>query len=458
MIAHTISMGPIMLNYAAIEVHRDEIFEKWTLDGDYAFSNFGHFDIYSQLEYITDSDSFMVLGFTPKNEEVPKPAPVGGPRFFLDLVKGTHLWRVYSDAVADPLKKRLYVRQVVFHDGDLDEKWRALARRDRRILESNVVCRIDDKKILAYYWRYRGASKLGASTFPLALKFRAIRLGIARASLKISQLFREFVLGHLDSWEAYQRRGIRRDAAGNYLRAARDLAEAIRLGPPNPALHYLRGVALLHATDKPEAAKEFEAGLKLDPDNVTLRGLLASCYEEGWEVYQSRGLKRGAEGDHRGAAEKFAHAIRVGPPNPALHYLRGIALLRAADKPGAAEAFEAGLRLDPDNGTLRSLLEQARDPDSSLPDAARVGDLRLQLSSSVSLRAILACYIPGDHLSGGARLALVKLLVKAGWREREWVKARLRSYARNAASRTQARRVIRQIASLVVFGRGTKAS
>jgi hypothetical protein len=37
-------------------------------------------------------------------------------------------------------------------------------------------------------------------------------------------------------WTAHQDRGIQRDAKGDHLGAAADFAEAIRIGPPNPAL------------------------------------------------------------------------------------------------------------------------------------------------------------------------------------------------------------------------------
>ena len=79
---------------------------------------------------------------------------------------------------------------------------------------------------------------------------------------------------NLADWIAYQRRGIERDAAGDYSGAAEDFAHAIRIGPPNTALRYLRGLALLHSNQPQEATKEFEEGLKLDPNNVTLRTLL----------------------------------------------------------------------------------------------------------------------------------------------------------------------------------------
>src|SRR5205085_2648448 len=66
------------------------------------------------------------------------------------------------------------------------------------------------------------------------------------------------------------------------------------------------------------------------------------------------------QGDLVGAIEDYGEAIRVSPPNTALHYLRGIARLESGDRAAAAEDFAAGLKLDPNNATLQKLLGQAR--------------------------------------------------------------------------------------------------
>lgn len=157
MILHTISMGPIMVDYGSIETHDDSIFDSWTLDGDYAHANFGHFDIFSEITYIDDSDTFMVLGFTPKSEEVPPQKRVFGSwRFVREGNKGAFLRRVYFDAVMDPLKERVYLRRVTFHEHDLGPAWEALAERDQKIIDNHVLPTITDNDVLAYGARYRG--------------------------------------------------------------------------------------------------------------------------------------------------------------------------------------------------------------------------------------------------------------------------------------------------------------
>ena len=108
---------------------------------------------------------------------------------------------------------------------------------------------------------------------------RAAEIGVAyrepgfKSALQAAEAGRD-IPPNLDSWVAYQQRGIERDAAGDHVGAAEDFAHAIRIGPPNAALRYLRGVTLLHGAKPEEAATEFEAGLKLDPHNATLQSLL----------------------------------------------------------------------------------------------------------------------------------------------------------------------------------------
>jgi hypothetical protein len=158
MVLHTISMGPIMLDYGSINEHDDHIFEKWTLDGDYAHSNFGHFDVYKEIEYVDDSDCFMVLGFTPACEDVPPQR-----RLFpllKEMNKGIRLRRVYTEPIVDPLKKRLYLHQVVFHEDDLGAGWEQLAAKDWRIMSRYILHLIADDSVLAYFKRFVPANAL----------------------------------------------------------------------------------------------------------------------------------------------------------------------------------------------------------------------------------------------------------------------------------------------------------
>ncbi len=133
----------------------------------------------------------------------------------------------------------------------------------------------------------------------------------------------------------------------------------------------MRGTARLEVRDLPGAAEDLEAGLKLDPDNATLKQLLAQAEQAKappvapLDAAAAAELQRQADaarshGDLAGAIKDYSEAIRLSPPNTALYYLRGTAQLELSDRPGAAEDFEAGLKLDPGNATLKQLLERAK--------------------------------------------------------------------------------------------------
>jgi tetratricopeptide (TPR) repeat protein len=74
----------------------------------------------------------------------------------------------------------------------------------------------------------------------------------------------------LETWEAYQERGIKRLTNGDRAGAITDFGEAIRRGPPNAALHYLRGTARAQMGNHTGAIEDFDVILKLDPGNVTV--------------------------------------------------------------------------------------------------------------------------------------------------------------------------------------------
>jgi tetratricopeptide (TPR) repeat protein len=177
---------------------------------------------------------------------------------------------------------------------------------------------------------------------------------------------------------ALQRQGDRKRVAGDLAGAIQDYGEAIRIGPPNTALHYLRGTARLAMGDRDGAAEDFELGLKLEPYNSALRDLLVRArtitvqqtpvpaapvfdVAAANELQKMAQAKRAA-GDLAGAIRDYDEAIRIGPPNTALHFLRGTARLELGDKSGAAQDFEAGLKLDPQNTTLQQLFAQSTAP------------------------------------------------------------------------------------------------
>ncbi|HEV2101039.1 MAG TPA: tetratricopeptide repeat protein [Stellaceae bacterium] len=153
--------------------------------------------------------------------------------------------------------------------------------------------------------------------------------------------------------------------------AIRLYGEAIGVSPPSTELYYLRGTARLDTGDFTGAAEDFDAGLRLDPDNAALAALRRRAQSalkanaaapRGTDAVaavelQHAGDAKRAQGDVAGAIADYSEAIKVGPPNTALYFLRGTARLQAGALTGAAADFEAGLKLDPTNVTLAQLLK-----------------------------------------------------------------------------------------------------
>lgn len=137
-IQHSYSWSPILLNYAALDEHFTEIFENWTLDGDYVYKNFQHLD--DDLYVVTDSDEMFLLPVTAVDEASPpltphwsKTMPVIG-----DWTRGYLLNMVHNHTVMDPLKRRIYFRAVRWHSKPLNEAWAPVEKRVMRFLIQNV--------------------------------------------------------------------------------------------------------------------------------------------------------------------------------------------------------------------------------------------------------------------------------------------------------------------------------
>jgi hypothetical protein len=125
---------------------------------------------------------------------------------------------------------------------------------------------------------------------------------------------------------------------------------------------FSRAVAIHEADRKlyqeigvPYRENSFDKTLAMARAGIELVPKLAS-----WQAYQDRGNGRLAQGKFREAVEDFSTAIRLGPPNTALYFLRGTTRMRLEQFEMADEDFVAGLALEPNNPTLQSLLKEAR--------------------------------------------------------------------------------------------------
>jgi len=161
------------------------------------------------------------------------------------------------------------------------------------------------------------------------------------------------------------------------IEALRDGSEAMRKGDLVQAEAAFARAIAIHEADRrrfselgvPFRESGFEGALQRAREGEELAPTLSD-----WQAYQARGNERANRGNLRGALEDYSHAIRIGPPNPALHFLRGTTRLRMSDFPGAIQDFEAGLKFQPKNPTFLELLERAKQglAQLSAPSAAPV--------------------------------------------------------------------------------------
>ena len=88
-----------------------------------------------------------------------------------------------------------------------------------------------------------------------------------------------------------QRQADEAKSLGNLEGATRLYSQALIYTPYNAALFFLRGNALLEANRPRDAAKDFVAGLQLDPGNQTLTFLMHTANAKAAEQSAARHMK-----------------------------------------------------------------------------------------------------------------------------------------------------------------------
>ncbi len=136
--------------------------------------------------------------------------------------------------------------------------------------------------------------------------------------------------------------------------------------PGDDAAHELRARAHLALGHLDDAEHDAAAAVRLDPDEVRYRELLA-------EVLAVRGA-------HRDAAAEFARLARRDPRQVAWTVAEAWERLGASDPDGGVRVARQAIRLDPTNAdaqlTLARGLIRLGDPTAALTAAARAAELR----------------------------------------------------------------------------------
>lgn len=126
-VLHSQSWGPVLLDYAALPAHDMTTLERWTLDGDYIYRNFGDDP---RIHVVQDSDDLLYVSFTPEAERAD---PVRRNRS-----RGACVRVLTFGPLMDPLKRRLFRLPVRIHSQALDETWQTAERRAGTILAAEL--------------------------------------------------------------------------------------------------------------------------------------------------------------------------------------------------------------------------------------------------------------------------------------------------------------------------------
>jgi hypothetical protein len=126
---HSLSWAPIAMDYRVVEEHADSIFDIWTIDGDYVYTNFGDHD---GIYVVQDSDELIQVSWSrdaDSRESLRAKFWQCFP-FINRLVKGLTLRSALASHIFDPLKRRIVVLPVYWHGRDINENW---VRQERRV-------------------------------------------------------------------------------------------------------------------------------------------------------------------------------------------------------------------------------------------------------------------------------------------------------------------------------------
>jgi hypothetical protein len=150
-VIHTHNWAPFMINYAGVARHDTQAFERWAIDGDYIYRNFGDLQPGEQIHVVQDSDSIVLLGLTPTEEmavprrsQITKTLPIVG-----EWTKGYIVNQAVFDRQTDPLRRQIYPTPVRWHAQPIDARWDPTENRARQIMQTYATADLRTRATLA---------------------------------------------------------------------------------------------------------------------------------------------------------------------------------------------------------------------------------------------------------------------------------------------------------------------
>lgn len=126
---HGMNWVPRLVRYGRLTRHDAEPLRRWTLDGDYAYRNFG---IGPEVAVIADSDVLAWMSVTPVSDRA--------SRRVRNRLRLSSLRVVSHGPMADPLRRHLYTIPVRYHAGEPDAAaWERAVATARPVLQAGLA-------------------------------------------------------------------------------------------------------------------------------------------------------------------------------------------------------------------------------------------------------------------------------------------------------------------------------
>jgi hypothetical protein len=133
-VVHSLSWGPMLMDYATLERHDTTALETWTLDGDYLHANFGA--KLDDIHVVSDSDEIMQISWAPLADRAQDLSPLRlhVSSLWGNFVKGSILRKTVLNPLFDPLKRKLLFVPVRWHSRPLSPAWLETEQKARSVL------------------------------------------------------------------------------------------------------------------------------------------------------------------------------------------------------------------------------------------------------------------------------------------------------------------------------------
>lgn len=137
-VLHSLSWGPLLLDYAAVGEHKTTALEHWTFDGDYVSGNFTD---YERVYVVQDSDEIMQVSWAPIEDRRQPLAPerVKALPILAEWVKGAIVRNAVLSPKCDALKRSIFALPVRWHTRELDGDWGLIEEKARATLQKYIL-------------------------------------------------------------------------------------------------------------------------------------------------------------------------------------------------------------------------------------------------------------------------------------------------------------------------------